>query len=509
MSIEGQLRDTLRKAVDEVGTATPGPAVRAEGMRVLARRRRQRQVSMVSAGLAAVVITVGVPISVSVLSSNDPTSENHAADQSSPARADIFGAPTRGNLANDAALVEAIRVMPWEQQSTDDPPVPPIQTRHVVYVGDFVTGGGDFGTAALVVGEVAEAPAVSSPSATDVALPMPPDAAATSAVTTEPQPSPGSSQNRLVAAWVTGPAGASIDQLSMGTPRWIAAELPTSIYDELTGSLVVIAAPGDKIEISARPVVAADATITRNYVDSDASEGFVVTAVTPSQFSGTPAVQYRVSRAGNVIAELKPDEVIMNASPVPDFYLEYLRQPDYSESGDIPDLEVQMARDILSEYGLSESEVYFQAHLVAPIPGQGISMATLYLLTATFPSGAVLTRAEWAESTYVRGGYITDLGTCADQLSPAGGPAAYRSVAVRCDVGAGLDNGLAPQSSLIVVAPVGSGPLVAGSDNVPAETVSLDRGSEVGVVPYPLGAASVIISDLDGNRVLQIPIFGA
>lgn len=535
MSLEQELRDTLRQAADELGPARPAAGVRSEGMRALARRRSRRRVAVLGAGLAVLVIGVGIPTGLSLIESADnsvagpgerpePTPESTAEPTTS---VDIFGGPTRGSLAGDADFVEAIRRMPWpEPDGAETPATPPVETRHVVYVGDFVIGSEAFGTAALVVGMISAGPTGSasptSPVETSDSLPVetsdprprpdPPDSGPPGAPTSQDPPE-HEEGDRLIAAWVTGPAGASIAELDMGLPRWISADRPTSIYDGFTGSLLVVSAPGDMIEISARPEVAADATINREYVDSGASDGFAVSTVPPSEFSGPPSIEYRVSRAGTVIAEQRPDEIIMAGEPdLPDIYLEYLREPDYSELGDIPNQEVQFAADILAEYGMHEGDLVLQVHYIGPIPSQPDTTATMFLLTATFPSGAVLTRAEWIESELVNGGYTTDFGRCADQLSPAGTPAEERSMALRCDVGAGVDNGLgAPESTLIVVAPdvffggyaVAEGGS-AGADVIP---VSLDEEG-VGMIAFPESVRTIAIySAADGAVFDRVPIF--
>jgi len=149
MSIEMQLRETFRRAADGLGPALPAADVRAEGMRVLSRRRNRRRATVLSAGLAVLLIAVAVPVGLSLLR---PPDSRLASPAAIPA-ADIFGVPTRGSLADDAGFVEAIRQLSWAESGvsgTDDDlqmPDAPVETRHVTSAGE-VAGG----RWALVVG---------------------------------------------------------------------------------------------------------------------------------------------------------------------------------------------------------------------------------------------------------------------------------------------------------------------------------------------------------------------
>jgi len=136
----------------------------------------------------------------------------------------------------------------------------------------------------------------------------------------------------------------------------------------------------------------------------------------------------------------------------------------------------------------------------------------LTVLSATFPSGAVLTQAFWEEQISSlqppdsAGGFRG--GDCANDLSAEGVPAAERVIAIRCDVGAGVGDGQLPDpvSTLPVLIPPG---LAAGSviaeGSTSQTTISLsDPG--LAMAPYPEGAEKVLIRAADGSVLDEVPI---
>lgn len=497
MSIESQLRETLHRAADEVGSAEPGTAVRAEGMRLLAHRRSRRRTAVLSAGLAAVLVAVLVPVGLSLLG---PGADRAVTPPSVP-EADIFGVPTRGSLAADPDFLEALRELPWTMPDLpvgpDDPPVPdpPIETRRVVFAGDVAAGRW-----ALVVGQNTAQP---TGEAADPDL----------------QTDLGSISD-LAALWFVGPPGATPEQMQMvSVPRGISADQPASLYNGATGALVVIAAPGDVIEISTRPEVAADGSVTRNYVDAGDPDGVAVAIVEPNPYNGMPAVQYRVNRAGRLVAEQGPDGYNdpYGTGIAPTAQLDYLRVPlaVFSE-GPPTDREQQVAAEILGEYGLAADQVELRVHYVGPLPGPSGAPAELIVLTATLPSGAVLTRAAYTEQLVAPGGPAADLAYyggswCANDLSAAGVPAAQRVLAIRCDVGVRGGEGQTPEteSTLVVIAPADLFGLTALAEG------SGDRGplaladSGIGMVPFPEGARTVVIQAADGSVLDEVSILTA
>ncbi|MGI8723073.1 MAG: hypothetical protein ACR2JG_12690 [Geodermatophilaceae bacterium] len=457
---------------------------------VLAQRRRadRRRWASLAAGLAVLLVAVAVPVGISLVG---PGADQVAAPPTIP-DADVFGGPTRGSLAGDAGFVEAVRQLSWAvpgAPAAAEIPDAPVETRQVVFAGD-VAGG----RWALVVGQnISQLPADT-----------------------------GAREDLGIAGvWFLGPSGASPEQMQMlSNPRPMRPDVPVALYQGPSGALVVVAAPGDVIEVSPRPEVAADATVTRdNFVDTGSTDGVAVSTLDPNPYvtlGGSP-IQYRVIRGGAVVAEQGPDTTNGTAI-VPEIDLNYLRPPVYVPfATDVQFREQQMASQILGEYGLQPDQVELQVRYVGPVPGRSGSTGELTVLSATFPSGAVLTRAFWEEQISSpqppHAGAGFGGGDCANDLSAEGVPAAERVIAIRCDVGAGVGDGQLPDpvSTLVVLIPPG---LAAGSviaESSPSQTtfilstISLsDPG--LAMAPYPDGAEKVLIRAADGAVLDEVPI---
>lgn len=491
MSVETQLQHALQMAADELGHPEAPASVRAEGMLVLRGRRRRRGAVALCAGLAVLLVTVAVPVGLSLLGSGG--SDDRVASPPAIPDADIYGVPTRGTLAGDAAFVEAVRRLPWAGALTEgvpadlDPPLPdaPIETRNVVFAGD-VTGA----RWALVAGQNTVQP---TGEAADPDL----------------QTDLGALSD-IAGVWFVGPPGATPEQMLLATvPRGISADRPASLYDAATGALVVVSAPGDVIEISPRPEVAADATVSRTFVDTNSTNGVAVLALDANPYQGgPPAPVYRVSRSGMEVLEQGPDGYgDPDQAPAPEIALNYLRPPNspFATRG-LPLDEQRMAAEILSQYGLRPDQVAFQVHYAGPLPGASGLLAGLTVLTATFPSGAVLTRALWLQEIGSSLGAFGG-GSCAmDDLSPVGVPAAQRLIAMRCDVAVGAEELQDPVSTLVVVAPPA---LAAGSATAQAGAgaIRLDLAADgVGMAAFPEGAETVVVQDAQGTVLEEVPI---
>nr|MBA3799831.1 hypothetical protein [Geodermatophilaceae bacterium] len=189
--------------------------------------------------------------------------------------------------------------------------------------------------------------------------------------------------------------------------------------------------------------------------------------------------------------------------------LDYVRQPVETQPGDPTGLEQEIAARILSEYGLRPDQLRLQVHYVGPLPGVGELPAGLTVVTATFPSGAVLTRAEWMQqdsAPQLPTGASFVGGQCTNEMSAAGLPAAQRVIALRCDVRSGRDQASAA-SSLVVLSPPELGGSYATVEVSP-ETFMLFMLSEAGVAmaQFPDGAQVVLIHAADGTILSEVPI---
>jgi len=470
--------DYLRQAFHEdAQLAGPPPADPYES--VLARRQRsdRRRMASLAAGLAVVMVAVAVPLGLSFVGKRDA---QVAAPPPTPA-ADVFSGPTRGSLAGEADFLTALTQLSWIHPSQfpgDDPmfPNPPVETRHVAFAGDVASGRWAF-----IVG-----PNTTQPTGDAADPDLQTDLGALS---------------DLAGAWFVGPAGATPEQMTLVTiPRGFLPDMPASLYNGLTGALVVLGAPADFIEVSARPEVVADATVSRSYADTETTEGLAVLTVAPNAYAasaGMPAVQYRVTRGGVVVAEQVPDSYNdpSNDEVPPDLVLEYLRAPEVPP-GLEQEMDQHLAAEMVSEYGLTPDQLNLRVHYSGPAPGTGL-VAAVTVVTATFPSGAVLTRAIWME-------LFSDGGSggvgCVDQLSPAGAPAAERIIAFRCDrpqTGEQVPDD--PKSLLVVLIPSGIGASSAvavgsaGTSTIPLS----DPG--FAVAAFPDGAERVQIVAADGT----------
>lgn len=491
MTLEQELRDTLRQAADEVGPAHPAAGVRGEGMRALAHRRNRRRVAVLSAGLAVLVIGVGIPAGLSLVESPD---NSVAAPAPSPApipSVDIYGGPTRGSLAGDLEFVEAVRQLSWTVPGYGSANAPPVDARRVVFAGDVTQGRW-----ALVIGEIT---GPMEPTGEPTAMPPGPTP---DSPTDSPTDSSSPTGQHVTAAWFTGIAGATPAQMRLVKDFPISPDLPTSLYNPTTGALLVVAAPGDLIEVSARPEVAADGTVSRSYRDVGGSDGVAVTEVPSGPFSRAMiALQYRVSRSGVVLQESGPTGVDdMESGERPQIEMDYLRPSSSGALGPAERAFMQdMAGIILAEYGLSPEEVTVQVPYFGPITSLVSASMSLHVVTATFPSGAVLTQA--GDISF---GQMHEPQCLIDNLSPAGEPAAQRSMAMRCDV-----NVRSAESSLIVIAPADfSGGYAVAEGTAGSVRVELDSQG-VGMIAFPEGATNVTIFAADGTVVDEVPILTA
>jgi hypothetical protein len=167
-----------------------------------------------------------------------------------------------------------------------------------------------------------------------------------------------------------------------------------------------------------------------------------------------------------------------------------------------------MAAQILNEYGLGPDELQLRVHYVGPLPGSGEAPAGLTMLTATFPSGAVLVRAEWMQQIGSPQGPYSGAtfggGRCIDELSAAGLPAAERTLAIRCDVDSGREDP-DTESTLVVLAPVGVTGAYAVADGDTDTRFDLDSAG-IGMVAFPPGAQSVVVHAADGTVLDEVLI---
>ncbi|NEK58330.1 hypothetical protein GCU56_10650 [Geodermatophilus sabuli] len=454
MSADTDLRDRLHRLAE---TTAPPPrddlasAVAARHRRL---RRQRAALGAVAALVAAVVVAVPAGLGGPAVEPA-PAAPAAGPDTSGdlPAAA-VYTAPTRGSLAGDAAFVEGVLRLPWTRETLVGAglPNPPQALRHVVFAGD-VAGG----RWALVAG---------------------PD-------TTVPQDTDPARQTDLGAlgdvavAWFVGPPGATPAQLELSSvPYGVDPRSPSALADTTTGAVVVVAAPGDTVQVSLRPEVAADGTVSRTWMPVDAPDGVAVLDVGRRDAAHDQALLYRVDRDGEQWVSGADGHVDpSHEAPRPD--VRWLRAPAPASPADV--MLGSSIESVLASSGLPVDEVDFTVLWNGDVPAPGATPGRVTLLAATLPSGAVHLTAEYAlamDDGAVGGTW------CGTGFRPAGPPLADQTYIVRCDA-TDMSEGSEVVSSLIVVAPAA------------ATTARLvdDRGGELSRHPLADGVAVVPMPD--------------
>ncbi|MGY5883612.1 hypothetical protein [Modestobacter lacusdianchii] len=253
-----QLREELHRLAAATGRwrLDAGQATADVGHRRSRTRRRVLAAAAVAAlGLAGTVAT-GVrdaPDTPAAAPSAGATASPDVPPAPAGARTvPVLDGPTRGSLAGDAAFVDAVRQVGWgalEAPAPDD--------RTVVLATDTPDG-----RVALVVGTVEE---------------------------------------DFRGVWLTGAPGAAADQLTPRLPRQLGRTRPVTLLLGGPGpaSLVVVAAPGDRIEVSDRLLTGPRGTVGREWAEVPSADGV---AVLPARtIEDGPALSVRVGRDGRLV----------------------------------------------------------------------------------------------------------------------------------------------------------------------------------------------------------------
>ncbi|WP_369137929.1 hypothetical protein [Modestobacter versicolor] len=420
---------------------------------VVARHRARHRQALGAAGLAAAVAAL-VVASTTLLPGGPAAEPAGAASVDLPAAepapeppgVDVLAGPARGPLAGDAAFLDGVRRLPWADAGTDVPP----GSRRVVFAGD-VAGG----RWALVAGTAS--------GTDDTAL-----------------------------AWFSGPPGAPAEQLRpAGVPVVVDPARPVARADNGTGALVVVAAPGDAVELSSRPDVAADGTSSRAWQPVDAPDGVVVTTLPPGAAPYATAVRYRVVRDGVEVATAVPDGHSSTAAAPAPAAVEWVRPQPPPAAGDAA--VAGAVAEVLGATGLTPAEVTVAALWAGDVPGPHDRPARVTLLAVTLPSGAVYLTAPFGYGT--ADGSVLG-GSCGSGVQAAGVAPADQALVVRCDVPDGTADA-ATTSSLVVLAPQAATAQAVDMTGVALTAFPLVDG--VAVVDAPERTASVAASADDGR----------
>jgi hypothetical protein len=254
----------------------------------------------------------------------------------------------------------------------------------------------------------------------------------------------------------------------------------------------VVTAPGDVVEVSERPQIAADASVSRTFTRVEAPDGVAVLTLTPGSSVYGRAVRYRVLRAGQEVVTTgpagrsDPDDTLSSPS------VTWLREPPPATPADaVGEWGMQ---NVLASTGLTADSLPFTVLWAGDVPAPSVGTARVTVFSAVLPSGAgyVGTAVGVQVDDQGFGGF-----DCGSRLLPAGAPDPV--VATVCEV-TDMSAESPTITSLVVVAPPGAASvrLYDDRDAVLADHRLTDG---VGVFEVPEGLASVETLDAAGDVV--------
>lgn len=362
----------------------------------------------------------------------------------------LLTGPPRGPLAADTGFVDAVRLLPW---GADPMPDPPLETRWVTFAGD-VPGA----RWALVVT-------------------IGPQRAAAHRLGPAP----------VVTAWFGGPPGVRADQMSLQAPPAARpADAPAALLDQRTGTLLVVAAPGDVVEVSERPEIAEDGSVSRAWRRIEVSDGIALARLRPSDVPVNGAVIYRVQRGGRTVARGAPETIgDRPGAPLPVAVTSPRGPPSPAAARAVH----RTAEQLLAHLGPAPHEVAVTAVWTGGVPGPGPASGEAVVVAVTLPSGAVVVDGEWLLPVTSPSGDYVQRGDCGLDVLPAGPPVEQRVLPLACDVVDG--HGGAPVRTFLVVVTPPPVRLVRVYDSQDHWLAEQPVVGGVVVTPLPLGAATV------------------
>jgi hypothetical protein len=386
--------DALARSLTSSASPIPPPE---ELHREVTRARRRWWAVAVAVVIGAVLVAV-VVLSGGV--QGTPTGRPEATPDRSaaPRGLDVTDMPTRGSLAGDAAFLAGLRELPWIDEVSggepwETPTVP--DSRRVLFAGD-VPGG----RWALLVGR-----------------PDPVEAGADPGVVT--------ATDELLMAWFVGPPGAAPEEMSLGSyPYRIDAETIPALLDPHTGAMVVVAAPGDTVDVSPRVDIDADAQDSRSWIPAEMDDGIGVIHLDPVDLPWTWATVFRVERDGRETISSTPDGgIVPFGERLLDLGIEFPRTPT-EEEREAAEWAAQFA---LSATGLSPDDVEITVRALVAVPDP--ALGALALVTVELPSGAFFVSGQWARHT---ADGLTGNADCGMELRPAGSSPGDGVIAALC-----------------------------------------------------------------------------
>jgi DNA-directed RNA polymerase specialized sigma24 family protein len=446
-AVEGSA-SRLPGRLDALAAVPPDPAAPDRvADTVLARRRNRRTTAaLVAAGLIAAV-PVGSVVAdrpgAAPVAAADPA--GGSAEDPPPEPVEVLTGPPRGSLAEDEAFLEAARRVPW---GTDDDPPP--EARRAAYAADTAAG-----RVALVVGD--------TPSG-------------------------------LEGAWLLGPPGAAADELVPRVPERIGRSRPAAVLVEGADAtaVVVVAAPGDAVELSARLRSEPSGAVARTWQPVPVDDGTAVVELRSS--ADGPAAAVRIVRDGQVVARPVVTGPDRDGEDPPPLTLEPVR-PGTAEADPVlvADALARVARPFGVEPGALSPHLLWSAELT-----RTGGLGRVVVLAARVPGNAHVVTA-LGRLGEVRGGLEVPCGTTS---FPAELPPSTMSVAMVCSVYAGSE---VDRTWLLVTAPAAAESAEVLDDGGGVlDVLSFEGGGAM--TRTPDGAALIRIVDGDDETYDVIPI---
>ncbi|MDT0274607.1 hypothetical protein [Blastococcus goldschmidtiae] len=449
MDIEQRLRIGLADRASDIDAA---PGILDS---VLAGHRRQnrRRAGLLAAGVCAAVAAVAIPL---VTVATESGSTGGGSDRTAELAAyEPYPFGPRGNLADDAAYVDGLLTRDWF--ASPEFPEPPQDTRQVLFAAE-VPGG----IQALVTGWL---------------------------------------DGARVGQWLHGPAGTAPAELEPSNePYPVADDEPLSFTrtQDGVGALIVLARPGDTIEVSPRQDITADGFIVQApyEVVGDADGVAVVDAAGLNLMTSA----LRITRGGVVVSE-GPAGGGSSGGGRTGF------DPSTALAGAVGEVDADLVRllveGVLDELGLTADQVTADVLWGGPIGNGNRPDVAAAVLTVQLPSGAVVAVGGYSDTQQPNGAdVLTGGGACLRQVLPAG--TEVTSVAMRCDLYS-LEDGANLGSQLVVVPPAGTTQLrLVGVSGSVLDTRPVDGPAWVG--PAPDGLGSVVALEAGGGVLEEIAL---
>ncbi|MPQ98882.1 hypothetical protein GB931_13315 [Modestobacter sp. I12A-02628] len=401
-------------ALGDHSTLDDEAAVSGVRDRVAGRRRR-------AVGVAAVAVAL---VAGAVLAPDRPATPQGSSVASAPPAGprlpdfgDLYGAPTRGSLADDRAFLDAVLARePGSPEESSD--------RRVVFAGDAA------GLRWVLVAAR----------------------------------SPGSVESRLF----TGPAGTPAADLEVASMSSSAtADGALGLTAEADGALAVLVLAGrdDEIAISPGVDVAPDGTASRSYRPVETSRGVAATPIVRTTAAG---VRFTVTRDG-VTSEPRFASFGSWSTPAP-----APPPPPPPRSGTVVSADAvhHVADSATSATGWSGDDVTVTVLGSGTFAAEGAMSAEGVVVAVTLPNGAVVTAAGWVR-VEANG---SSLASCGSALHPAGTDLDTLVVAAGCSL---YDTQSTADPTLVVVAAPAGTPdatLSASTGTVPPAVLPLPGG---------------------------------